>query len=118
MAESEDIKPGDKVTLGLGTHDMEVQVWITFPDLGTTHEEDPNSTESCTHYRQIKTPVRHYETMKILCVKKPGHLTGTIVEFRTNAWGSEMALVDLDNKKRWFSTFLLNCPPLSVIGKG
>lgn len=111
------MKPGDKVTLGLGTHDMEVQAWITFPDLGTTHEEDPNTTPSATRYRQIKTPVRHYERMMILCVKKPNHLTGTILEFRENAWGSELALVEIGTKKRWFSTYLLNCPPLSAIGK-
>lgn len=111
------MKPGDKVTLGLGTHDMEVDAWITFPEIGVTHEEDPNSSPSCTHYRLIKSPIRHSEKMIILCVKKPNHLTGTIIEFRENGWRNEMVLVEFNNKRRWFQTYLLNCPPLGATGK-
>lgn len=108
------IQVGDTVTLGLGTHDMEVQAWITFPAIGVTHEEDPNSSPSCTQYREIKTPVRHYERMTLVSVKNPKHLKGKVVEIRYDDWGGEMVLIDLGAKQRWFCPFLINCTPLSM----
>jgi hypothetical protein len=108
-----DISVGDKVTIGLGTHDMEVQAWITFPATGVTHEIDPQRTSATiTQYREMKTPVRHFERLMVLSVRNPKHLNGTVVEIMESCWGGEMVLVDLGNRKRWFNAYLLNCPPL------
>jgi len=93
---------------------MEVQAWITFPAIGVTHEEDPNCSPSCTQYREIKTPVRHYERMTLVSVKNPKHLKGKVVEIRYDDWGGEMVLIDLGVKQRWFCPFLINCTPLSM----
>lgn len=110
-----DIQVGDVVTLGLGTHDMEVQAWITFPSIGVTHEVDPTrGSLSCVHYRQIKTPVKHSERLGLLSVRNPKHLKGKVLEIREDDWGGEMVLIEFSSpfvKQRWFCPFLINCIP-------
>lgn len=110
------ISVGDDVTLGLGTHDMEVQAWITFPKIGLTHEIDPRSSISLNSYREIKTPTRHFERMVINCVKKTPQLKGKVKEFRETEFGGILALVDLGTRQRWFNLYLLNNQPLGATG--
>lgn len=110
------IKPGDTVTLGLGTHDMEVQAWVTFPAIGVTHEVDPFCSPSNVFYREInpKAGAKHFELMTLVSVHNPKHIKARVVEVRTEDWGGDMVLIDLGSRKRWFCPFLINCPPLET----
>lgn len=111
-----DIQVGSVVTIGLGTMNTEVQAWITFPDLGATHEVNPSSSPSCQQYEEVKSSVRHFEKIFLPCVHNPKHLKGTVLEIREDCWGTEQVLIDLGNRQRWFPPHLLNCPPLTIPG--
>lgn len=102
------------VTLGFALYDAEVEAWITFPQKGVTHEEDPiKSSPSNTQWRDIKGSTRHFEKVMVPSGRRPKQMTGKVVETRTTDWGGELVLVDLGNKKRWFSSHLLNNPTLN-----
>ena len=104
------VKVGDNVTVGLGTHDMEVKAWITFPELDLTHEIDLDSSPSLTQYKELPGGSKHYERMTVLSLHKPNHLKGQVKELRESGMGGILALVDLGgNRKRWFNLYLLNC---------
>jgi hypothetical protein len=107
------IQVGEIVTIGLGTHAMEVQAWITFPKLGITHEKDPSSSESLTRFREIKG-IRHFEKIRLPCISHPKHLKGQIREIRETETGGILALIDLGNRQRWFDLYLLNNTILSL----
>lgn len=101
------------MTVGLGTHDIEVKAWISFPELDLTHEIELDSSPSLLQYRELPGASRYYEEMIVLSLHNSNHLKGIIKEIRETDTGGIMALVDLGrNKERWFNIYLLNCNPL------
>jgi hypothetical protein len=100
------IQVGEVVSVGLGTHDVKVQAWIRFPELGITHEKDLESSESLTKYKEING-AQHFEKIYLSCISHPKHLKGQIKEFRETSMGGTMALIDLGNRQRWFDLYLL-----------
>lgn len=113
MFDNLSIQVGEVVNIGLGTHAMEIQAWITFPQLGITHERDTSPSESLIKYKEIKGN-RHFEKIRLPCISQPKHLKGEIKEFRETWTGGILALIDLGNRQRWFDLYLLNNTVLSL----
>lgn len=109
MIDSLDIKVGDRVTIGLGTHDTEICAWITFPELDVTHELFFSSSPSLAQYRCLDPS--HYERIVVLSLHNPNYLKNLVLkELRECSMGGIMALVELgQNRNRWFNIHLLNC---------
>lgn len=102
------VKVGDVVTVGLGTHDMEVKAWITFPELDVTHQFD--LTTSQVQYEELPGGSNHYEKITVPSLHDSNHLKGQIKDIQECGMGGLMALVEIaPNRSRWFNPYLLNC---------